>query len=85
MECYASPGYVAPHVSYYTGLENCGTLNPHIVLAGFLCIVCIAATIGPHVYGKQYLKKHHALRCKFKYQSSTNFYNARHFQSFTVV
>ena len=78
---YDSPGYVAPHVAYYTGLKSCGTLNPHFVVTGFLCIVCIGVTIGSYGYGNQYLQKHHTLRFKFEYQSLTDFY--RHFPSFT--
>ena len=51
MVCYDSPGYVAPHVSYYTGLESCGTLSrsPHCGHRGPLYCVytVIAAIIGP--------------------------------------
>ena len=75
VEFFDSPGYVGPQMSYYTGLESCGTLSPHIVVTGFLCTVCIGATIGPYCYGKHYLKKQHALRFKFEYQSLTDFYS----------
>jgi len=55
-------GHVAPHVSFYTGLEASRTINPHLIITCLIGIICIISASGQFFYGKYYLNKFHKTR-----------------------
>ena len=55
-------GHVAPHVSFYTGLEASRTINPHLIVTCIIGFICIISASGQFFYGKYYLNKFHRTR-----------------------
>ena len=55
-------GHVAPHVSFYTGLEASRTINPHLIVTCLIGFICIISASGQFFYGKYYLNKFHKTR-----------------------